>query len=138
MTIAIIVFIAAAVVFAFSANRSAGTINDPHAPKVPVNDDGILLLIRQQKLIEAIKVYRELHDVGLKEAKDAVEALAAGGKPAGAAPPSDANPVEDADVVSMIRQGNIEDAIRMYRELHGTDLKSAKDAVDALAKTVLP
>ena len=139
MNIAIIaVFIAASLVFAFFVNRSAGAINDPHAPKVPVNDDGVLLLIRQQKLIDAIKLYREIHNVGLKEAKDAVDALAAG-KPASATPPSEANQAAvDAEVVSMVRAGNMIDAIRMYRELHGTDLKAAKDAVDALAKTVLP
>jgi ribosomal protein L7/L12 len=55
---------------------------------------------------------------------------------AGPASGSTDNPVEDADVISMIRSGNKIDAIRMYRELHGTDLVTAKDAVEALAKTL--
>jgi ribosomal protein L7/L12 len=59
-------------------------------------------------------------------------------KNAAAAPASGSAdlPVEDADVVSMIRSGNKIDAIQMYRELHGTDLVTAKDAVEALAKTL--
>jgi hypothetical protein len=37
----------------------------------------VLELVRGGKKIQAIKVYRERHGVGLKDAKDAVEALAA-------------------------------------------------------------
>jgi len=37
----------------------------------------ILVLMQSQKKIEAIKIYRQQTGVGLKEAKDAVEALAA-------------------------------------------------------------
>jgi hypothetical protein len=40
-------------------------------------DKEILDLMRGTKKIEAIKLYREKTNVGLKEAKDAVEALAA-------------------------------------------------------------
>jgi hypothetical protein len=67
-------------------------------------------------------------------------APAAGWKPASRAPASgdQDNPVVDAEVISMIRRGNTRDATQMYRELHGTDIKTAKDAVDALAKTLLP
>ncbi|MEU8875044.1 ribosomal protein L7/L12 [Streptomyces javensis] len=35
----------------------------------------VVALVRQGKKIEAIKVYRELTDAGLKEAKDAVERM---------------------------------------------------------------
>ncbi|CDR05549.1 ribosomal protein L7/L12 [Streptomyces iranensis] len=35
----------------------------------------VLALVRQGKKIEAIKVYRQLTDAGLKEAKDAVERM---------------------------------------------------------------
>lgn len=40
-------------------------------------DDDILELMRSRKKIDAIKVYRQRYGVGLKEAKDAVETLAA-------------------------------------------------------------
>ena len=40
-------------------------------------DDEVLELMRNRRKIEAIKVYRERCGVGLKEAKEAVETLAA-------------------------------------------------------------
>ncbi len=49
----------------------------PAAEASPEEDDDVLELMRGQKKIDAIKVYRERYHVGLKEAKDAVEALAA-------------------------------------------------------------
>jgi len=36
----------------------------------------------------------------------------------------------DADVERLVALGRKIDAIKLYREIHGTDLKSAKDAVD--------
>ena len=38
----------------------------------------------------------------------------------------------DAEIEAAIRSGRKIDAIKMYRETYGTDLKSAKDAVEAL------
>ena len=38
----------------------------------------------------------------------------------------------DAGIEAAIRAGRKIDAIRMYRETYGTDLKSAKEAVEAL------
>jgi ribosomal protein L7/L12 len=38
----------------------------------------------------------------------------------------------DAEIVACIQSGRKIDAIKRYRELHHVDLKSAKDAVDAL------
>lgn len=39
------------------------------------SDDAVRALIAKGELIDAIKLYREVHDVGLKEAKDAVDAM---------------------------------------------------------------
>lgn len=52
--------------------------NTPAASLEDISDhvtQKILGLLQSNKKIEAIKVYRELKGVGLKEAKDAVEAL---------------------------------------------------------------
>ena len=38
----------------------------------------------------------------------------------------------DAEIVASIRSGRMIDAIKRYREIHHVDLKSAKDAVEAL------
>ncbi len=48
------------------------------APVAPQAMAGIELLVREGRLIEAIKLYREQHGCGLKEAKDAIDAMASG------------------------------------------------------------
>ncbi len=40
-------------------------------------DAKVIETLKTRNLIEAIKVYREIHDVGLAEAKDAVEGIKA-------------------------------------------------------------
>ena len=40
-----------------------------------ITDDDIRTCARQGKKIQAVKWYRKLHDVGLKEAKEAVERM---------------------------------------------------------------
>lgn len=43
-------------------------------PETNISDDpGIIELLKKGKMIDAIKIYRELNDAGLAEAKDAVE-----------------------------------------------------------------
>ena len=43
----------------------------------PDDDPRILDALRKNNLIEAIKIYREINDIGLAEAKAAVEAIRA-------------------------------------------------------------
>jgi ribosomal protein L7/L12 len=43
----------------------------------PDDDPRIIDALRKNNLIEAIKIYREIHDIGLAEAKAAVEAIRA-------------------------------------------------------------
>ncbi|MFO0594496.1 MAG: ribosomal protein L7/L12 [Myxococcaceae bacterium] len=90
-------------------------------------------LLRAGRKIEAIKRYRELTGVGLREAKDAVEALERGQSP-DALPPKGAvlRQVTDSEIEAQIRSGHLIDAIKLYREKTGVGLKEAKDAVEAL------
>jgi ribosomal protein L7/L12 len=44
----------------------------------------------------------------------------------------------DPEVEAAIRSGHKIDAIKRYREIYGTDLKGAKDAVDAIEATLKP
>ena len=63
---------------AVEALIAGGTVADagPLAPLAPPGTDAeVVALLAQKKKIEAIKLYREIHDVGLKEALDAVEAM---------------------------------------------------------------
>ena len=84
--------------------------------------------------IAAIARYREITGVGLKEAKEAVEALMLG-VPANASMPLQTNE-PDAFLENRIKQLLVErkkiEAIEAYREAHHCGLKEAKDAVDLI------
>lgn len=54
----------------------AGPADPAHAPAAPAPDEEVAALVRDNKLIEAIKVYREKHGVDLRTAKNAVEKMA--------------------------------------------------------------
>ena len=88
-------------------------------------------LLRAGRKIEAIKRYRELTGVGLKDAKDAVEALEAGRSASLPAKSSLLRQVNDSEIEQQIRSGHLIDAIKLYREKTGVGLKEAKDAVEA-------
>ena len=88
----------------------------------------VSLLDRGQK-IEAIKLYRERTGAGLKEAKDAVEAIQRGQAPA----LTGLDEALERELVGLLQQGQKIEAIKLYRERTGAGLKEAKDAVDALA-----
>lgn len=100
--------------------------------------DEVHRLLGKGRLIEAIKRYRELTGVGLKEAKDAVEALRDGGS----LPPVEAlrgptagptlTPAELQDVKQLVEAGRTIEAIKLVRLRTNIGLKEAKDAVDAL------
>lgn len=104
-----------------------------------INDAVLQELVRHGRKIEAIKRYRELSGVGLREAKEAVDALSrqvAGAHPLpthGVLPAKAAvlREVADADIEAQIRAGLLIDAIKLYREKTGVGLKEAKDAVEA-------
>ncbi len=95
-------------------------------------------LVQSNKMIEAIKLYRVITNVGLKEAKDAVEAIARG-------EPVQINNVVTTNVggttdqaekmkqvVRLIKEGNKIEAIKAFREATGVGLKEAKEAVEAI------
>jgi len=94
----------------------------------------IARLVAEGEKIEAIKLYREEHGSSLQDAKEAIEAIARGEQlpaPAAQGAPA-ASGTDDAGVHALIAKGELIDAIKLYRELHGVGLKEAKDAVDAM------
>jgi LSD1 subclass zinc finger protein len=99
-------------------------------------------LVRSGNKIGAIKIFRETFDVGLKEAKDAVEALERG-EPVtlthvdvssqGQVTPLGGGDLE-ATVRSFLAQGRKIEAIKVYREATDLGLKESKDAVEAIER----
>lgn len=85
--------------------------------------------------IEAIKRLRDLTGMGLKEAKEFVEALPH--MPVGSAsthlpkPPQETG-LEEAEVRALVDGGRLIEAIKLVRAKTGLGLKEAKDYVDRL------
>jgi ribosomal protein L7/L12 len=104
------------------------------SPALRVDDDlvaRVRSLMEAGQKIEAIKLFRERTGAGLKESKDAVEAIQRGqAVPSG--PQSDRD-LED-EVVSLLEQGQKIEAIKRYRERTGVGLKGAKEAVERMAE----
>jgi ribosomal protein L7/L12 len=94
-------------------------------------------LVASGRKIDAIRLYRERYPVGLKEAKDAIDALERGEPP----PAAKAQPVsalaDDPDFAQVIddllQRGQTIQAIKRYRERYPVGLKEAKEIVDARA-----
>jgi ribosomal protein L7/L12 len=84
--------------------------------------------------IAAIALYREITGVGLKEAKDAVEAITVGA-PANV-PTSSQDSAPDPFLENRIKRLLAErkkiEAVKAYREAYHCGLKEAKDAVDLI------
>lgn len=99
-------------------------------------------LIQRGNKIQAIKVFRETFGVGLKEAKDAVDAMEAGrsidlsGMQIVSSAPVNlrSNAENIAEIRRLAQSGNKIEAIKRFREMTGVGLKEAKDAVEAIER----
>ena len=83
--------------------------------------------------IMAIKLCRERAGLGLKEAKDAVDAIERGESPEVAPFIPSGNM---ASVQAALRAGQKITAIKIYRDLTGLGLKEAKDAVEQMEREI--
>ncbi len=122
----------------------ASTLSDlaNASPSLPgVDVDRIRQLVSAGKKIDAIKLVREQTDLGLKEAKDAVDAIERGEAPdltPRAAASSSASQVDLDAINELLLQNKKIDAIKLYREQTGVGLKEAKDAIEAIEATGSP
>jgi ribosomal protein L7/L12 len=110
-------------------------------------DEEIEHLLIQGKKIEAIKLYRERTDVGLREAKDMVDTLESAlllhgpafAHTTGATPETpDRVPVvmpPGEEVRRLVLAGDKIRAIKLYRDQTGLGLREAKAAVDLLERS---
>jgi ribosomal protein L7/L12 len=94
--------------------------------------DKIQRELQAGRKINAIKLYREMTGLGLKEAKDAIDEMEKGQMPS----PSVASPQTSGDAMGQVEQelraGRKINAVKLYREAYGVGLKEAKDAVDEM------
>uniref|UniRef100_B8HS36 Large ribosomal subunit protein bL12 C-terminal domain-containing protein n=1 Tax=Cyanothece sp. (strain PCC 7425 / ATCC 29141) TaxID=395961 RepID=B8HS36_CYAP4 len=72
LVVAALIFLAFIVGFSLGLLRSRGMQQETVAPK---SSPTVEELIRSGRKIDAIKYYRQLYGVGLKEAKEAVDSL---------------------------------------------------------------
>ncbi|MFT3787693.1 MAG: hypothetical protein QM770_16245 [Tepidisphaeraceae bacterium] len=101
----------------------------------PDQERSIREAIAADRLIEAIKLYREATNVGLAEAKAAVEAMRDGVPLASTQPLSRVPGLTEAqqnEIRDKILAGQKIEAIRLHRAATGMDLFNAKQAVEAL------
>lgn len=94
-------------------------------------------LIAQGNKIGAIKLYREVFDTSLTEAKEAIEQLA-DGKPitqvnvlAEGEVLQPRNELLEAQIQQLVQDGKKIEAIKRYRETYHTGLKESKEAIEA-------
>lgn len=105
----------------------------PTGPSLPPD---VLAALDDGKLIEAIKRLRAATGLGLKEAKDLVDAHLAGDHVSLSTPSAtEATHVPDA-VRQALADGNKIEAIRLLRDHEGLGLKEAKDRVDAMEQSL--
>ncbi len=97
----------------------------------PLPDD-VLDALQEGQTIEAIKLLRTATGLGLKEAKDVIDAHQTGH--AVAVPIASSIDQLPVSVLQAIQSGNKIEAIRLLREQTGLGLKEAKDAVEAMPK----
>jgi len=94
-------------------------------------------LIEAGQILHAIQTYREATGVGLKEAKQAVEAMVQNEY---TKPPPDVrsydNPVLEDKIRSLLAKDRKIDAVKIYREEYGAGLGEAKSAVDRIESSM--
>lgn len=90
-------------------------------------------LLKAGAVVEAVKLTRERTGLGLKEAKDLVDAYLRNGEPASgsaaAREPGDPDSIPP-QAVRMLEKGRLIDAIKETRQAKGIGLKDAKETVE--------
>jgi len=109
----------------------AGDADDDSHERDVAFEEELLALLQSGQKIPAVKLYRERTGTGLKDAKEAVEALQRG---EGLPPLPDPASVPEEEIVGLLRAGRKIDAIKLYREQSGNGLAEAKQAVEQLGR----
>ena len=132
-----VIFAAGFAVFLFflaTMLRRGGIVQVGLDPNTPRTMDEVRRLAVSGQLIAAIKLHREITGMGLKDSKDAVEAIARGAVPPAVPPQPGGAPNAEADarILALVRQNQLIEAIKAHREAYGTGLADAKAVIDRL------
>lgn len=102
--------------------------------------DEVRKLVASGRTIDAIKLYREITGLGLKEAKDAIDRCADGGSLELAEgidarkAALEAGALVGGEIRGMLEAGRKIEAIKLLRARSGLDLAAAKDIIDSMAR----
>ena len=125
----------AVLLLVFVLRRAAGRPRDLVAPD-PATGGGqaeVLRLAREGRTVEAVKLLRQQTGLPLLEAKQAVDALRAGGTlPVAPAGPADPDGEVRAEATRLVRAGKKIHAVKLVREHTSWSLAEAKRYVDRL------
>jgi ribosomal protein L7/L12 len=98
----------------------------------------VLAALQCGNTIEAIKLLRASTGLGLKEAKDVIDAHFQGKPMPGIGQSTTPGTALPASVIAALQRGKKIEAIGLLREQSGLGLKEAKDAVDAYQREQSP
>jgi ribosomal protein L7/L12 len=125
--------------------KASSTLNDllENQPVTLNVDIGhIRQLVFEGKKIEAVKLVREQTNLGLKEAKDAVEAIERGEtpelSPRATSTMRAVSGIDLDEINELLLQNKKIEAIKLYRRQTGVGLNEARDAIEAIEKTGSP
>jgi ribosomal protein L7/L12 len=138
--IAAVVVAAAVAVTLAVLRRTSGVVVAPVRPEHgAASPRDVAGLLAAGKKIEAIKLARQQTGLGLKEAKDYVEALERGEpvtplppRQSSGAPGGPSSALMEQAARALVAQGKKIEAIKLVRQQTGWGLKEAKDYVDGL------
>jgi ribosomal protein L7/L12 len=112
-----------------SGSKGRVAFNPDQIDGAAFSDERIQDALTKGDKIEAIKIYRELTGMGLKESKDAIEYLMAHPEAVSEKKKRAAYDTMDAGIRDMIQEGRIDEAIEVYQKFAGVDEYTAMDAV---------
>lgn len=101
-----------------------------------LSDPQLQEFLAQGNKIGAIKVYRQLTGMGLKESKDAIDYAAKHPDEWGEKKKKSAYDSQDAGVRDLIQDGRIDEAVEVYQRFAGVDEYTSRDAVTELERQI--
>jgi hypothetical protein len=103
-----------------------------------IEDDIVQAELAKNNKIGAIKRYRELTGLGLKESKDAIDYAVLHPEERGGKKKKATYDAQDAGIRDLIQVGRLDEAVEIYQKFAGVDVYTARDAVNEIAREVKP